>query len=66
VAAPIRDASGGIVAAMSVSSAAQYMADERMQALAHDVRATAAAISGDLGWSAETVAKRGGRPNARK
>ncbi len=30
VAAPIRDASGSIVAAISVSSAAQYMVDERM------------------------------------
>ena len=52
VAAPIRDASGGIVAALSVSSAAQYMSDERMEALSQDVLATAAAISSDIGWSA--------------
>jgi DNA-binding IclR family transcriptional regulator len=51
VAAPIRDASGGIVAALSVSSAAQYMSDERMEALSKDVLATAAAISSDIGWS---------------
>ena len=51
VAAPIRDVSGRIVAALSVSSAAQYMADERMQALSDDVRGTARAISMDLGWS---------------
>ena len=50
VAAPIRDASGGIVAALSVSSAAQYMSDERMEALSADVLATTTAISGELGW----------------
>jgi len=33
VAAPIRDVSGAIVAAISVSSAAQYMADDRMKTL---------------------------------
>jgi len=57
VAAPIRDVSGRIVAALSVSSAAQYMADERMQALSDDVRSTAMAISRDLGWS-EGVARK--------
>jgi DNA-binding IclR family transcriptional regulator len=50
VAAPIRDASGAIVAALSVSSIAQYMQPERMQNLAQDVRATAAAVSLELGW----------------
>ncbi|MDB5500182.1 MAG: transcriptional regulator [Tardiphaga sp.] len=50
VAAPIRDASGVIVAALSVSSIAQYMQPERMQALTHDVRATSIAISRALGW----------------
>ena len=53
VAAPIRDPSGAIVAAISVSSAAQYMADERMTALTDEVRGTADAISRDLGWSEE-------------
>ena len=57
VSAPIRDVSGRIVAALSVSSAAQYMADERMQALSDDVRGTAMAISRDLGWS-EGVARK--------
>ncbi|MES1198666.1 MAG: IclR family transcriptional regulator [Pseudomonadota bacterium] len=66
VAAPIRDASGGIVAAMSVSSAAQYMTDERMQALANEVRATAAGVSSDLGWSAKSPTKRPGRNGGRK
>ncbi len=51
VAAPIRGADGRIVAAISVSSAAQYMADERMAALSAEVRATADAVSHDLGWS---------------
>jgi DNA-binding IclR family transcriptional regulator len=66
VAAPIRDASGAIVAAMSISSAAQYMADERMQTLSDDVREVAAAISRDLGWSAEITARRAARAGARK
>jgi DNA-binding IclR family transcriptional regulator len=56
VAAPIRDAGGGIVAAISVSSAAQYMADDRMAALGEDVRATARAVSEDLGWTPEAEA----------
>ena len=53
-AAPIRDASGWIVAAVSVSSAAQYMSDERMIELGDDVRAAARAISLDLGWTMTT------------
>jgi DNA-binding IclR family transcriptional regulator len=53
VAGPIRDASGKIVAAISVSSAAQYMADSRMASLSTDVRTTIEAISRDLGWSGE-------------
>jgi len=57
VAAPIRDVSGGIVAAISVSSAAQYMDDARMQALTADVMATTAAISRDFGWSADRADK---------
>jgi DNA-binding IclR family transcriptional regulator len=50
VAAPVRDATQAIVGAISVSSAAQYMDDARMKALAEQVRATARAISRDLGW----------------
>jgi DNA-binding IclR family transcriptional regulator len=50
VAAPIRDASGAIVGAISVSSAAQYMSDARMETLSDEVRETARAISRDLGW----------------
>jgi len=51
VAAPVRGAGGGIVGALSVSSAAQYMADERMKSLTEDVLETAHAISAELGWS---------------
>jgi DNA-binding IclR family transcriptional regulator len=50
VAAPLRDATNGIVGAISVSSAAQYMNDARMQVLAGEVRHTARMISLDLGW----------------
>jgi DNA-binding IclR family transcriptional regulator len=50
VAAPVRDATNKIIGAISVSSAAQYMDDERMQALAEEVRNTAHMISFDLGW----------------
>lgn len=51
VSAPIRDTSGRIVAAISVSSAAQYMSDERMAELSRDVKKTVAAISRELGWN---------------
>ena len=50
VSAPIRDATGRIKAAISVSSAAQYMNDERMQVLAKEVYSTAVLISRELGW----------------
>ena len=50
VAAPVRDASHGIVAAISVASAAQHMPEARMRALAPEVAETARAISNELGW----------------
>jgi len=53
VAAPIRDAAGGIVGAISVSSAAQYMNDDRMESLSREVVSAAQAISRDLGWTKE-------------
>ncbi len=49
VAAPIRDVAGKIVAGLSVSSAAQYMSDQRMRTLSKDVVETARRISLDLG-----------------
>lgn len=51
VAAPVRDASGGIAGAISISSAAQYMDEDRMHRLADEVSATATAISAELGWT---------------
>jgi DNA-binding IclR family transcriptional regulator len=54
VGAPIRDETGEIVAAISVSSVAQYMADERMAELVGTVTTTANAISRDLGWSGDS------------
>jgi len=51
VAAPIRNATGHIVGAISVSSAAQYMSDARMDELAATVRDTASQISRELGWA---------------
>jgi DNA-binding IclR family transcriptional regulator len=57
VAAPIRDAAGRIVAAVSVSSAAQYMDDARMSRIAGDVRAAAAAIGCDLGAPAQPTSR---------
>ena len=55
VAAPVRDATGRIKAAISVSSAAQYMNDERMQALAKEVSWAAQQISRELGWEGPAV-----------
>lgn len=50
VAAPIRSVDGKIVAALSVSSAAQYMSDARMAELTRTVMDAAGEISGALGW----------------
>ena len=52
VAAPIRDASGAIIAALSLSSLPQYMDDARMSALVEPVWSTARAISLTLGFAA--------------
>lgn len=49
VAAPIRDASRQIVAAISVTSTVQYMPPARMRELIPLVQATASAISAELG-----------------
>jgi DNA-binding IclR family transcriptional regulator len=51
IAAPIRDVAGRITAAISVSSAAQYMSDQRMRELTKHVVETARRISEDLGWT---------------
>jgi DNA-binding IclR family transcriptional regulator len=66
VAAPIRDVEGRIIAAISVSSAAQYMNDQRMQTLTKDVVETARRISEDLGWTGKPPARPASAPKARK
>ena len=50
VAAPVRDATGAIVAAISVASAIQYMPIDRLAELRPVVIASAQAISRELGW----------------
>ncbi len=50
VAAPIRDKSGRIIAAVSVSSAAQYMDDARIRLVREYVKETAARISRQCGY----------------
>ncbi|HXZ06650.1 MAG TPA: IclR family transcriptional regulator, partial [Paraburkholderia sp.] len=52
VAAPVRDASGAIVAALSVASTIPYMPLERMDELIPVVQREARAISEELGWRA--------------
>ncbi|MFJ1301673.1 IclR family transcriptional regulator [Pseudomonadota bacterium AL_CKDN230030165-1A_HGKHYDSX7] len=50
VAAPVRDASGRIAAAVSVSSTVPYMSLERMRELVPAVQRSAAELSAELGW----------------
>jgi DNA-binding IclR family transcriptional regulator len=57
VAAPVRDVTGAIAGAISVSSAAQYMDDTRMHGLAFDVKNAADAISRELGYDPEVAAR---------
>jgi len=67
VAAPVRDVTGSIAGAISVSSAAQYMDDTRMRGLAFDVKTAADAISQELGYDPDVVARanpRRSRPRA--
>ena len=49
VAAPVRSADGAIVAALGLSTAAQYLDGEGLASSGHAVRAAADAISADLG-----------------
>lgn len=51
IAAPVRDASGRGVAAVSISSAAIYLDDDRLPTLIPLVVETARRISRDLGWT---------------
>ncbi|ALK29315.1 IclR family transcriptional regulator [Burkholderia plantarii] len=58
VAAPVRDASGAIVAAVSVASTIPYMPLDRMDELIPIVQREARAISAELGWSAPQTTRR--------
>lgn len=51
VAAPVWDAAGQAVAAVSISGAVVYIPPERLDALAEEVVACATAISRELGWA---------------
>ncbi len=53
VAAPVRDASGAIVAALSVASPVQYLDETRMREIAPQVLQTVRDISVALGWRGE-------------
>jgi DNA-binding IclR family transcriptional regulator len=55
VAAPVRDVTGSIVGAISVSSAAQYMDDVRMNGLTFEVTNAANMISASLGYNPSVV-----------
>ena len=50
VSVPVRDATGQIIAAISVSSTVEYMDPPRMEGLIEVVRSVAADISADLGF----------------
>lgn len=50
IAAPIRDASGEVVAAVSIASIVVYMSDERLSSLIPAVQEAGRNISGALGW----------------
>lgn len=58
VAAPVRDASGAIVAAVSVASTIPYMPLERMDELVPVVQREARAISEELGWRPPQATRR--------
>ncbi|WP_051201716.1 IclR family transcriptional regulator [Paracoccus aminophilus] len=51
VSAPLRDAGGAVAGAISVSSALNFMPEDRMRALGPVVRQAADAISNALGWA---------------
>ena len=62
VAAPIRGVNGRIAAAISVSSAAQYMDDLRMRGLSFQVRDVAERISTALGYNPATAGRSAAAP----
>jgi DNA-binding IclR family transcriptional regulator len=65
VAAPIRGVNGRISAAISVSSAAQYMDDLRMRGLSFQVRDAADRISAALGYNPATAGRSATAPKGK-
>ncbi|ATY31594.1 IclR family transcriptional regulator [Sphingomonas psychrotolerans] len=61
VAAPVRDASGAIVAALSVASPVQYLDEEKMGEIAPQVLRTVREISAALGWRGADAQKPEGK-----
>lgn len=55
VAAPIRDARGQIIGALSLSSLPQYLDEARMASLVTPITQTANAIAAELGWTPEAT-----------
>jgi DNA-binding IclR family transcriptional regulator len=55
VAAPVRDATGAIVAAISVASPVQYLDDQRMREIAPELIRTVHEISAGLGWQGKCL-----------
>jgi len=59
IAAPVRGASGTIVAAIGLSTASQYLHEDRLAAAGADVAGAAAAISQDLGRPSPSLSPSG-------
>lgn len=66
VAAPVRSTTNRIVGAISVSGAAHYMDDSRLAALTREIKATAQAVSLELGWTPKSGEPRPARQRGRK
>lgn len=65
VAAPVRDHTGAVVSAVSVSGPATRMTAAKRRRAVPLVVAAAERVSGHLGWSPEVTSRRAARPRAR-
>ncbi len=66
IASPIRDGSGAVVAAVSLSSAVVYLDDQRIEALIPLVQEAARRISHELGWGRAAGCDRGAADGPRR
>jgi len=64
IAAPVRDALGRIVAAMSVATIAQYLDAAEMAELAPQVKQAADSVSAGLGWPSAAIVRPAARGRA--